>query len=996
MKGDNSMKFIEKISLVVLMGIHLAIGAAATQPTQETAAAQQVEPPDGVPLCIVLAYNNNLAFSGKNLLSKMIEQENGLLESLNIYPSAEQAYPVNQPVSILKNFKSAAKSNIYETTSSADLVNIINGSRRERPVIVLCDSYSFGNFADATHNLRQGAIHSALIFDPSVGNKTVNFNAIANRVYNFYKASGLAGERKIRPYSNNWIDITTGRSKVINVSCFKELSKEGGEELSFYNFGYWLHRFTPTSFVETFILNANIPKIIQLINDDFIINWDLACVVKADISSYMGPDAHVYMCINRPVLQGLNSLLDTETQPPRTYFNFNLITNAERLSLIKRHIQQETDEFYIFLRDHLETPVGGNIAKKNGLDKNRVISYLKGRNLSLEAKVPDFFDIKTLWVPGQNGEKTYVLVVFIKQTEKGLIKLALNYHDANNKEKQLLHPYHVYLGKGMRATTKMLGEYYHIAKFTVPIDDIENKYYALEVISENIHGRVERRSIAGIAPSRQIMDRPVSFVVYADIQKQQKNFPLNDNLSGSSVKHLETLLSANRESETSLLQLIVGDLVLEGSDFNAWYQIFEYLDRMSTTHQGVRCLVGAAIGSHDFANVLAAGERFSGVAGHVGNVASFFGAPDISSKMKTLYFYDTTPPVFGHIFNFTDPSQVPDTQQKHVLRTHTWFDVGRVRFIHLPYSTEEVALGHQFSDYFLGGLNFDFASLIPQFEQDLKLAYEDRQTGLIDFIVTYGHAPLATSPQYKPSHHGLFNWLADHESYAMNNDATVDLAKPSAGHTTKTTADRKVKKEELSKAELARSLIYLMTYYGVDLHFSGHNHQYDRCSVEFNKTKFKTVTVGLGTELRKGDNATCPGGVQCGTTRSFNCRPGIRIQGTCTLTSEKFISSNVYDNPSNPAENDTLFTLIKEKRIQVNPSHEAFFLPAYLKCTIVEGGRMHCRLLTNEATLDEFYIEPRDKTLIPATLADPNRSIHTMPTPADSTTTTTTTTTTRP
>ena len=58
---------------------------------------------------------------------------------------------------------------------------------------------------------------------------------------------------------------------------------------------------------------------------------------------------------------------------------------------------------------------------------------------------------------------------------------------------------------------------------------------------------------------------------------------------------------------------------------------------------------------------------------------------------------------------------------------------------------------------------FDSNAIYDDFALNLNLAVRARANKEIDFIIVYGHAPLATAPQYKHEHPGLFNSLAHND-----------------------------------------------------------------------------------------------------------------------------------------------------------------------------------------------------------------------------------------
>ena len=247
------------------------------------------------------------------------------------------------------------------------------------------------------------------------------------------------------------------------------------------------------------------------------------------------------------------------------------------------------------------------------------------------------------------------------------------------------------------------------------------------------------------------------FVAYADVQKQSQRYPLNDPDSGSAVYALADVLKNNEHSPMSL-HLVVGDLVRNGKNWNSWDEILSKLSQMLSNQYISRSapfsLLATAIGTHDFADV----------------------------DWSLLSFYAMIP-TYGYLFNFNPLAEPGASEllgpQQLVNNTQFWFDIGRVRFIHLPYTTEEeeAAAADVGNDDWSGygswiknivkraghPFKFDSDAIYEQFATNVNLAVQARNNKDIDFIIVYGHAPLATAPQYKHEHPGLLNSLAHND-----------------------------------------------------------------------------------------------------------------------------------------------------------------------------------------------------------------------------------------
>ena len=238
------------------------------------------------------------------------------------------------------------------------------------------------------------------------------------------------------------------------------------------------------------------------------------------------------------------------------------------------------------------------------------------------------------------------------------------------------------------------------------------------------------------------------------------------------------------------------------------------------------------------------------------------------------------------------------TSDEHVARTQNWFDVGCVRFIHLPIPTEETARHYEEQIGAAGllekiattawhaarGMNCsNFSNKIWQdFEDNVKLAMRARN---IQFIVAFGHAPLVTAPQHhkKIPHEGFFNTMIKNEGKDLQG-------------------------REKAKHHFTEELFRIFKEYPIDAYFCGHNHLYDRCVLRFEDKKIPMITMGVGTNLKSMRSSTEASVMPGAEPSDFQLDSKLFISGEKGRGGHEFIgyiSCNV--NPQNNSIDCRLF-----------------------------------------------------------------------------------------
>ncbi len=293
---------------------------------------------------------------------------------------------------------------------------------------------------------------------------------------------------------------------------------------------------------------------------------------------------------------------------------------------------------------------------------------------------------------------------------------------------------------------------------------------------------------------------PFKFLVYGDTREEKKltsnPMPGKQYLQQGSV-FVETVEFIKNhlisQQPKPILHLHTGDFVYTGRFAQQWVEVLEELNKITKN-----TYFAAAIGNH---------EIYS------------------SDTLRN----DPTIPHFGNIFNFPRPIENPIEYFEQVKETQRWFDIGCVRFIHLPLIHEKV---NTREPKVVAVLKSTFDSkdtfapeIISKFIKNLKEASQERgKNREIKFIIVYGHIPLVTSPEYEVPHKGLFE---------------IPVIKPNI-------------RDHLASA--AANIEYAFKQYKPDAYFCGHNHLYDR--VTWNGIPM--ITMGIGTHLKSCHERTSP------------------------------------------------------------------------------------------------------------------------------------------
>lgn len=906
------LKNVLKFSLVLLLYCSTLLNGAATPVVHQSTGQRQTR---GV-YFLILGQNDGICTGLERLLNTDGYAER-LCQALGLVTQMLPEYPVDK--SVVRRLINFEKMNVAYTSwggpgSQVELVQAkIRGIKQllNYDIVILCDTYSYPVVEIATKNLAQNAIHSVVALDPKIGGE-INLTAIKNRVYNFYSKSGLGLTRKIRPASLDVDETGRYRSKVLNFVCVNSMNK------AFNFYGKNIQGYPANLFEDVFAFN--LPEAIRIAEENFNINWDLACVTDLD---HRNP----VVFINRYVkVEGGKFVVeDSSIKGGRWEYSIQ----------VSPAMQEQYDNENVYNSTitslYASNSAVNEITHKYGTPPSRLSSVTtalfgpRSTALSTAAASESPIEAHSIWVP--TVSPNYITFVVFLRSQFPLPISRSKYlfsFTRNPGEYQRTDYFHTFRDEK--------GQNYAIVKFNVNKSNAKASYeFRIENDSQlYAHGNVPFTSTLGA-------NEPYSFIVCNDIQKQRRDYGLNQNESGSAIQYLRDFaqkLHLESIVPNLFLELIAGDFVLEGSGPDAWFQIFNYLDSMSTFGEQ-KVLIGPAIGSHDFAEVWMPGKDI-GVSAVTHLIPQLANTLASFAKAKQLNFSNSIPPYYGHLFSFVGDHPIqPTSLSDYMQKTQTWFDIGRVRFLHLPYPSEQLTETGTGADIASQGtddaelsknLNLDFTKIISKFNADLAEASAAREGGQIDFIIVYGHAPLATSPQFKIMHPGLLNWY--HGSQNIHYVGTDP------------------------KFLLAEGLIAAMTTYKVDLYFSGHNHQYDRCTIKMpNGNITMAVTIGLGTELRH--------------THRLENSPQLKDE-MWTINSERFITSNEDWPPVSPY-NTERGNKDKDSVLYLGYAG-ARFLPAFLTCTVNPpdasnpSPHMNCRLLAKESgserivTLDEFTI----------------------------------------
>lgn len=911
------MKVLLRMFLTMLTVFSVQLVESAAWPQQPAESRR--------PYFISLIYYPELKDSATDCLRAMVRQ--GLFDALGIstMPTGEkmpeqaiadvpEIYHYDTQKSALFNLKQ----NAFLPQSDAQLSNMIHGYQNQgRPLIILCDSTSYAWLAKFTQSVRSRAIHSIIVIDAAVASG-INFDAISHRLYNFYgeKDNSYRTWRKIAPSGAGFKLAANSEyaSKVVNVKC-----NDATTQKLFYSYSKGWTGSWPSSYNDNYISTLNLPSIIQMVDNHFSMNWDLICQSFGGRQDLLGasPGDYPLVIINRPLtfsgkkVESKQEKWESEDLSTEATKRLIEISNKEVEHQIRLTTQYPTSEI---VRD---------VLKKTPKEEWQNL-ILSGEQVSKQVKTSN---IMYFFVP---TKEDIHLVLFIRTwqqfpPQRESFELLLGGRQAG------FPTYFVNLGQ-------VGNNYYAVAKY---------KFSRVQATGGTFEIRENYQpKIRGNWPNIPAGD--FNFIAYADIQKQNQLYPIGDAKSGSAMHHLQEVLQSNEGTNgNNILQLVVGDFVITGSDLEkGWDQI---LTPLSQVAQQINCpLLATAIGTHDFSHI----PDYNWLPSFLGKESETLGG------VKVLYFGQYMP-TYGHLFHFIEKNDEKLGSSgneldpnEHVRKTHNWFDIGKVRFIHLPYATEEeyqpvadenedpstwelVKKAGSTAKYIATGhFWFNFDVIINEFKEALKAATAARQRGEVKFVIVYGHAPLVTAPQFHHQHDGLFNSLA-----------------------TNTIAGN-------PKKEFAKQLLQLFVEHDIDAYFSGHNHQYDHCMLNLVTTggvqkHIPLITVGLGTTLRSV-NWSHRGLSEIKPLPEVVKLLGVEGVGLkdWSITSSRFIGLNQnFDDKTTPVrEVELAESFVSYPKMEPLPIKDAKFLPAYLKCS-VHGGTMRCRLLTEGGkSLDSFDI----------------------------------------
>jgi hypothetical protein len=866
-----------------------------------------------MPDFVVLGYDQKFQSQSPGIINRFIQDN--IFKKLDIeIPIEEEHKPVTQKE--IKNFQiTKGWTEYYLTEQEARRLN--ETLSQPKPIIIICDTASTKVLQDTLRNCPPNSIHSVILINPSVYTP-LNFDAISHRVYNFYSKAPVAltdiatSIRKYTPNDNGFtVQADRAWSKIVNIRCIRESSKGHDEDVVL---------------TSDAIGKLNIPALIAIADKNYKCNWDLTAVVartKGDSN---------YTNMNIPLLFLNRELEISGNEVTNTAEKWHLTLSPAQLEILQEQLDNE-NQFHAVIT----APCYDSVTRKWRCPALKDSPAIKAKTSTTVEATTFFVPRITGNQPGQTNNDGINLVAFIRcknreslHNEFFKIDIGGNLYDASH---------FIFLDKNTWIGNKsLLGSlvstmpyistlsadpyYYAILKLRIPRNNwqrIAGQRFSILFNNEPLGALT-----TGLIPT--LDDRQdIRFIAFADIQKQDQLYPLEDPQSGSALYALAQVLADNEKStynpatyQPNSLYLVVGDLVRNGKNSNSWFEVLSKLNSIVSNGYLTRSypfsLLSAAIGTHDFADV----------------------------DWSLLSFYPMKP-IHGYLFNFSPDSKSRQIEsnalefasQQIVNQTNSWFDRGRVRFIHLPYTTEEETtpvankgdisgITKRLFETFKGAAHpftFDPTEILPQFTSNLAAAVADRAAGLIDFIIVYGHAPLATAPQYEHLHKGLLNSFID-------NDFKTE-----------------------AKRQFAKVIIQEMATNGVDLYLSGHNHQYDRCRIDYKiqpaqgqntiNGSLPAVTLGLGTVLRK------PHALNEIPTLALISTPDPQIK-MISITSERFISG---------ADSEKAFGQYMS-RIPQGGS----ILPAYLECT-TQGNILRCRLLTrNNTILDEFNIPSRRET----------------------------------
>lgn len=676
--------------------------------------------------------------------------------------------------------------------------------KKNGKIIVYTCSGSMKSLSLAIKDLPDRAIHTVVAIDSNLGSYSFDFNKIENRVFNFYTSDK-------RQLLEGLFDIQVKHSKAVNVLCYVR-NEKGAVVPTLFNQGGEAEILS--SRASTFIAGS----LLNRIDQRYKVNNDLAAVLysikgekgygfkgEGDRAKRLYPAPFIYYPWKKTKKDGEHIYLKSsyrnwkELQLPFP----NIVAGQLELENIN-NMRVVSDIITVVRKDDRKGIAGGSKVLQETFDRlEEVFSRYNERYMFKRDSIGPFFI-------GRNGrlhlvalvknefEKDFNIQVGPKKLEKGA--------DVNKsvKKKEPLK---------LLDKKSPLGSYYKIVKADVT-----------EKQGQDFYVRIKDKELKkGTIPSVVKKDQDFTFLVYGDLRKHDVN---KMHKSLTKLQHDKTVAFETQEvigkDLRGAFHLLTGDLVIDGGNIAGWIEYYDQILEPIVSANGNNVILTSALGNHDISSdmkpIPVIGKTF----------------------LKYYWLFEDAVPHFGNVFYFESDKKIPYTE--HIEKTQNYFDMGGVRFIHLPLPTEDISMHYvelfgQKETYASGktpllgktsGFNYN-QKILEEFLQNLKDAEKEKEKGNIKAIIVYGHAPLVTSPGYKLSHKGMFNFCLENKEKLL----------------------------KASKSVIKDKFDYAMVLYGyfkrfaIAAYFCGHNHVYDRCSIKIGDKVIPMVTVGIGTGLSK-------------------------------------------------------------------------------------------------------------------------------------------------
>lgn len=682
---------------------------------------------------------------------------------------------------------------------------LFSGENQKLIIYTVSDSMYSVALATDSDTLPNNSIHTILSLDAEA-TASPNFDKIAHRLYGFYGTKTKMRWLTLwQRFFKKGFDSKKLFTKAVNVRClYEKVTQEKPKirqvvEVPFYDL------FSPES-------NRAFARLVARIDEKYKLNNDLTAILFSDRKEYW------------------------EGKLPLVFMHNMLRLGRVRKGLVLKNTERD----YQWRIDAKMTKQIGKMLEKEAAAHLSTVRTLYDYLNVTKAKNPELFNLFT------SHKKKYSS--FYLKTFKGVLQTLGIRYTPYEPEKNIIGPFFIPKEEELYVVVLAKEEVADLARVQIKLDnwldpaefDIKLPFkYGYAVLKKKVtdfggHSYKitpantvagERQEIEGTIPDFVQIDpnTPYSFFVYGDLRKHDRSRlhkKVKDTVEETSVAY-KTKEMFTKEMPTEemlkdkrgIFHLLTGDLIVDGSSPHDWAEFLDVVLHPLTRDT----LMISAAGNHDLTSSM-------GV-----------------SLLWYRYYFHPAVPHFGNIFYFTKKvqSQEPKkiTVTEHVAKTKNWFDVGAVRFIHLPLPTEETRghyeeIRHSKIDEtrsWLTGMtccNFD-KTVWQAFERHVQAAHGAKKGGAIKFIVVYGHAPLATAPAYKMHHQGIFNFMIENRGN-----------------------EKSLKGIDRDKYEFASALERIFKKYSIDAYFCGHNHLYDRCAWKIDeKTSIPMVTMGVGTGL---------------------------------------------------------------------------------------------------------------------------------------------------